>query len=191
LKYLLILLWILSSDTALSHEEHPVADLYVQQAAEMHKPTKRMNRLRDEVFEELNLERQHPFYFADLRSIMNRNILGVCFPQSKTVIIDTKVIARQSDRAIKLTIAHELVHCIGRRGHDNSMISMDQLLSDGDVYKYKVTFSILDRMIMTLLGVDKCPASLMFPHGGYDSVCGPLMYEIYMEEAREAVKGKR
>lgn len=190
MKYLLILLWILRSDVALSHETHPIAELYLQQAAYEHKPTKRMKRLRDEVFDELNLERQHPFYFADLKSIMQRNILGVCFPESKTVIIDTKAVAKQSDRAIKLTIAHELVHCYGNRGHRSEMISMDQLLSNGDIYKYRVSFGILDRMILKLLGVDKCPASLMFPHGGYDKVCGPLMYEIYMEEARQAVKRK-
>jgi hypothetical protein len=190
MKYLLILLWILRSDVVLSHEEHPIADLYVTAAAKEHNPTPRMERLRDEVFAELNLERQHPFYFADARVIMQRNVLGVCFPQSMTIIIDTNSIAKQSDRAIKLTIAHEIVHCYGKRGHISDMISMDQLLSDGDVYKYKVTFGIIDRMLMVLLGVDKCPASLMFPSGGYDKVCGPLMYEIYMEEAREAVKRK-
>lgn len=186
-------MWILRSDVALSHETNPRAELIILLAAEEHNPTNRMKRLRDEVFKELKLERQHPFYFARLKRLMSSSVLGVAFHQTQTIIIDVSPFKdpKITDRAIKLTIAHEIVHAYGREGHNSTMISMDQLISNGDIYKYKISFSILDRLIMELLGVDKCPASLMFPHGGYDKVCGPLMYEIYMNEAREAVKGKK
>jgi hypothetical protein len=184
---------MLLSSAGIAHETHPFLEVVIERAKELHHKTPRMERLQREVFEELGIEKQHPMYFVDARRLLNMNIEGVCFPaDGKVILMDTHQFKnkRYTDLSIKLTMAHEILHCYAGMPHIVGLIEMEHLIPDGDIYKYENIFQMLDVMVQDLLNNDQCPASLMFPNGGYDAVCGPLMYEIYMDEAREALRRK-
>jgi len=192
MKYLLILMLWLDSGLALS-QGYAMLTVVLEQAAVEHMMTDRMERLQKEVFAELEIEKQYPMYFVDARGLLSMTIEGVCFPaHGRVILVDTQQFnnPKYTDMSIKLTMAHEILHCYAGEPHKPEMVAMNQVMSGGDIYRYKGLFAYIDFVIDELLGVDMCPASLMFPNGAYDEVCGPYMYEIYMSEAREALRRK-
>jgi len=192
MKYLLILMLWFDSGLALS-QGYAMLTAVLEQAEVEHAMTDRMERLQKEVFAELEIEKQYPMYFVDARGLLNMAIEGVCFPaHGRAILMDTQQFnnPKYTDMSIKLTMAHEILHCYAGEPHKPEMVDMNQLLADGDIYHYKDIFNTLDYLTFELLGTDMCPASLMFPNGAYDEVCGPYMYEIYMSEAREALRRK-
>lgn len=192
---LIAIFGLTSVPSSKAHEISIMTEVYLDIASQNHKKTNRMARLQKEVFKELGLEKQYPMYFADTAMIstvmgLNLNVLGICFPTSKAIVINTRPFygKRHSDASLKLTIAHEILHCYAGKSHDDTMISMKHLIEDGDIYNYKGAFGYLDSIMDDLLENDKCPASIMYPSGIYAAVCEPYMYEIYMNEARQALR---
>lgn len=190
---ILLVAMLLFSSSGIAHEAHPLVEIIIEMAKREHRKTPRMERLQREVFEELGIERQHPMYFVDARRLLNMSIEGVCFPEhGKTIFMDLQQFQnpKYTDLSIKLTMAHEILHCYAGIPHKNDLIDMEHFIVNGDIYKFTNVFQNIDYMITDLLDGDKCPASLMYPNGAYDAVCGPLMYEIYMDEARHALRRK-
>jgi len=163
--WVLTLLCTLQSNTALSQDFpiDPYAEM-INMAHKMHNPTSKMKRLAAETFKELDLE-PRKIYFAPMAEIARQldkpRAIGVCFSNSKTIIVDTAVFSRMSEKQLKLTIAHELLHCEADfRSHDN-------------------------RKVKTPVGV--CGYSLMFPSIAAPK-CAEFMYKFYMTEARNMLQ---
>jgi len=160
-----------------------------QMAYQNHVKDVRIQHLLEEVFTELRLEKQYPFYVlsgSNYDIITGRpDSIGMCDMRSNAIYLKYEYAKDTDDLGVKATMVHEILHCYSNTPHIVKKVSMPQFLEDGEVYNYDTTFDGVD---MVSYGNDKCPATAMYPNATYDKVCAPLMYGIWLDHARKVLK---